>query len=81
MKHEIDLYLRLGTPEEAGAIFLGNRTKSYKACFCGTRRFGDITILGISDVSRRLRYVSEMDDSTVSTFDDSTVKETDIVYL
>ena len=81
MKHEIDLYLRLGTEEDVGSISLGNRTRAYEACFCGTKRFSDIAIFGISDVSRRLRNVSEMDDSTVSTFDDSTVKETDIVYI
>ena len=81
MKHEIDLYLCLGAEKDAGSVFLGNHIKSFDAYFCGTKRTGDIIIYGISDVSRRLRYVSEMDDSTVSTFDDSTVKETDIVYL
>ena len=81
MKHKINLCLRLGTAEDAGSIVIGNRTKDFKAYFFGTKHFGNITILEISDVGRRLRYVSEMDDSTVSTFDDSTVKETDIVYL
>lgn len=68
MKHEINLYL-------------GNQSRVYDAYFCGTKRIGDIMILGISDASRRLRYVSEMDDSVISTFDEATVKETDIVYL
>lgn len=80
MRHELDLCLSLDAQNDVGHIALGNRAKKYKACFCGATRTGDITILGISDLRRRLRYVSEMDDSTLSSFDNSTVKTTDIVY-
>lgn len=80
MIHEIDLPIRLGSVTDAGSVFVESHSRIYEACFCGRKHFGDITISGLSDIRRRLRYVSEMDDSTVSTFDDSTVKETDIVY-